>query len=248
MKIFDPENIFREEAIRESENLVNQLKKITGPADQFDDAIFSASEAVRRCEIVQSDPAILAAARVELDKALRKKRDCKVQVENQRNAILRGLEEINKPVILYLCECADESIGRVWRVRIFQHSGLESNVFTGKMATQVESNLSKVHEIRSLLLNFKSKIHSMAHSPLKEIQILTQEISEKVNIDLRKTEVVTMSLYEAQGIESDLKERPSIPIPPRIYEDAQKGRFQDAWEETLMKYEKAKKTFLSMLP
>lgn len=240
MKVFDPENIFTEEAIRESQRLVDELKKVTGPGDQFDDSIFSAHEKVRRAEIVQADSVVLAGARSELDKALRKKREFKVQVENQRNAIFRGLKEITKPVIQYLSECADESIGRVWRLRIFQHSGLESNVFSDKISTEVETNLSKVYEIRELLLNFKSKIHSMAHSPLKEIQILSQEVGEKVNfIDLQKVNVVSMSLYEAQGIESDLKEKTSIPIPPEISRLAERGWLEETFENIRLKAKKA---------
>lgn len=240
MKVFDYDStIFTEGAIKKSENLVNQLKKITGPANQFDDEIFSAHESVRRCEIVQADSLMLAQSRSQLDRGLRKKREFKIQIENQRNVIFRGLEEITKPVIGYLSECADEAISRVWRLRIFQHSGVESNVFSDRITTEVETNLSKVYEIRELLLNFKSKIHSMAHSPLKEIQILSEEVNEKVNfIDLQKVNVVSMSLYEAQGIESDLKEKTSIPIPPEVVRLAEKGRFEETYENVKLKVKK----------
>ena len=237
MKIFDPDlSIFTEGVTRESQRLVDELKKITGPADQFDDEIFSAHEKVRRCEIIQSDHVVLAGKRGELERILRKKREFKVQVENQRNAIFHGLEEITKSVISYLSECADESIGRAWRLRIFRHSGLESNVFSDKIITQVETNLDKVYAVRELLFHFKSKIHSMAHSPLKEIQILSEEVSEKVNfIDFQKVNVVSMSLYEAQGIESDLKEKTSIPIPPEIVRLAEKGRFEETYANVKFK-------------
>jgi hypothetical protein len=236
MKVFDPENIFTEEAIKESENLVNELKKITGPTDRFDDEIFLAHEKVRKAEVVQADPIMLAEARSELDKALRKKREFKVQIENQRNGIFRGLEEISKPVIQYLSECADEGISRVWRLRIFQHSGLKSDLLSDKITTEVETNLSKVYEVRELLLNFKSKIHSMAHSPLKKIQILSEEVSEKVNfIALGKAEAVSMSLNEALAIESDLKERISIPIPPEVIRLAQTGWLEETYDNVKLK-------------
>ncbi len=241
MKVFDPDlSIFTEEAITESQRLVDQLKKITGPTDQFDDEIFSAHEKVRRCEIVQADSLMLASARSQLDKALRKKREFKVQSDNQRNSIHNRLEAINKPVIGYLSECADEAISRAWRLRLFHHSGLESNVFTDKMTTNVETNLSKVYEIREMLFSFKSRLHSMAHSPLTEIKILSDEVAEKVNsIDLRKIEIVVMGLGQAQSIEADLKEKTSIPIPPEVRRLADRGWFEETYDSVRLKAKKA---------
>ena len=237
MKVFDPDStIFTEEVIRESQGFVDGLKKITGPTDQFDNEIFANYEAVRFCEVVQATPIQFKEARAKLDEAYRKKRDLKIQAENQRKAIFHDLEEMSKPVISYLSECADEAISRVWRLRIFQHSGLESNVFTDKISTQVETNLPRVYEIRELLLNFKLKIHSMAHFPLKEIQILLEEVNEKVNfIDLRKVEVVSMSLYEAQGIEADLKENTSIPISAEVARLADRGWMEETYENVKAK-------------
>ncbi len=244
MKVFDPDlGVFTKKGIEESEKLSNELKKITaaGGTDQFDNEIFSAHEKVRRAEVVQVESAVLAGARKKFEIALRKKREFKVQIENQRNAIFRRLEEISGPVIQYLSECIDESVSRIWRLRIFRHSGIETSVFNDKMTTEVETNLSRIYEVREMLLNFKSKIQGMCHFPLKEILTLSQEAGEKVNfIDIGKADVVSMSLYEAQGIEADLKEtKSSVPIPPEVSRLAEVGWLSEKYDEISAKVKKA---------
>lgn len=216
MKIFDyDESIFLEEAMEETEKLVSEANEIRTNTEQFDEEINLAGLELERCKRVHARNDVIQNAAIAYQKGLQKKLNIKLQSEQRRDEIFRRLGEINDPVIHYLSECVLVALDRLKGAIIFHYEKTDTSMWTDAKTARVKLNQDLISNVRGALLNFRSRIQSLSHSPLKEIKDEAEAISERVNaVDFKKTEVVNMLPSQVKDFEEALKGTPSSPTPP----------------------------------
>lgn len=247
MKIFDYDARIFDGRGKELDELVTELKKITMNTAQFDDGIFTAHEKVRFCEVVKATGIELAETRGELYRAQQKKLSFKTQAGNRRNELFREAETITRGWVEYFNTCVDGSLFNIKNQIHFEYGWSERPWLSEVSMVQTETNLSTIQEARKMLLVFRTKIREMVHSTSAEIRSMVEVFDEKINsLNFGKYETIIMTLQEAKQFEADLN--PSPPnIPREIYELAQRGLLADKWDDTLQRFEQAKKNVQAII-
>jgi len=249
MKIFDYNSSIFNEGAEKLDKIISELRKLsTLSTSEFDEEIFRCHERARFCDIVGATGIELSETRKAEQEAPKKKQLFTVERQNKKDELRREAAVITRPWIEYLGGCVDGSFFNIKNQIHFEFGWSERALFSDKSMVTVETNLDKINEARRILLGFRTKVRDMLHCTTQEIRTEVEGIDEKVNsLDFKKCETIPMTIQEAKQFERDLKPSPP-PIPRETYEYAQKGVIADKWEDTLMKFEQAKKTFYEMLP